>query len=45
MTRFSLQEFSEFERQLFQQRNIEVIAIGSEDISNNAANIIREMAA
>jgi SIR2-like domain len=36
---------SEFERQLFQRRNIEVIAIGSEDISNNAANIIREMAA
>ncbi|EKS35396.1 SIR2 family NAD-dependent protein deacylase [Afipia clevelandensis] len=35
---------SEFERQLFQERNIEVVPVSSGNIAKNAANIIREMA-
>jgi hypothetical protein len=38
-----LPEPSEFERRLFSERNIEVIPVGADDISDNVAAVIREM--
>ncbi len=38
-----LPEPSEFERRLFNERNIDVIPIGAEDITDNVAAVIREM--
>jgi hypothetical protein len=38
-----LPEPSEFERRLFNERNIDVIPVGAHDITNNIAAIIREM--
>ena len=38
-----LPEPSEFERRLFNERNIDVIPVGADDIADNVAAIIREM--
>jgi hypothetical protein len=38
-----LPEPSEFERRLFNERNIDVIPVGADDVANNVAEVIREM--
>ncbi|MCK1285332.1 SIR2 family protein [Bradyrhizobium sp. 44] len=38
-----LPEPSEFERRLFNERNIDVIPVGAEDISKNVAEVLHEM--
>jgi hypothetical protein len=38
-----LPEPSEFERRLFNERNIDVIPISADDVANNVAEVIRDM--